>query len=405
MAALPQRQASPKAGIVLLNFGGPRSLAEVPRFLFEILRDPNTIQIPAPGFVQDLLAWRIATRRSAEVARQYGEIGGASPIVASTERLAEALGAALSARGIVAPIFIAHRYLPGHARATVAQMHVQGIERIVALPLYPHFSWATTGSSAEQLLAELARVGHEGSAVGVRSYPDAEGYVDAVVAGLRATLAALREQLGRERTERDGSAPAQIARTPGSDPGHAPTSDGVLVLCSAHGLPASYVTRGDPYRLELYRTVDALRRRFPDERFVLSFQSRVGPAQWLKPYTDRILADLAAAGVRHLVFLPIAFVNDHLETLHEIGHTYFAAARAVGMTPHRVPAIEAHPAYVALLADRAAAALADGPVGSGGVVPLAELLPPSQAGRRVGWWLWSLWLAGFVAALAHALAR
>jgi ferrochelatase len=363
--------AAPRTGVLLLTFGGPRSAGEVPRFLFEILRDPNTLQVPAPGFVQDLLAKWIAARRGPEVARQYGEIGGASPLVAATERMAQGLSATLAARGLALPVLVAHRYLPGHARAAVKQALRLGLERLLAIPLYPHFSWATTGSSVEQLASELTRGGFTGQALAIRSYPDAPGYLDAVSARLAGTLAEVKGP--PERT---------------------------LVLCSAHGLPARYVERGDPYRLELYRSVDALRSRFPERRFALSFQSRVGPAQWLEPYTDRILPELAAQGVQDLVFLPIAFVNDHLETLYEIGHTYFAAARRLGMTPHRVPAIEDHGSFLALLAGQVEDALA-----GRGAVPLDELVPPSQAGRRAGWWLWSAWLAAFSAALANALAH
>jgi len=362
--------ATPRTAILLLNFGGPRSLEEVPRFLSEILRDPNTIQLPAPRLLQDLLAWRIAARRSHEVARQYAAIGGASPIVAATERIATALAGRLAAGGCDVPVLAAHRYLPGHARAAVARLAADRIEHVIALPLYPHFSWATTGSSAEQLHAELARAGFTGQVRAVRSYPDAPGYLDALAARLGETLSGV-------------GSPAET-----------------IVLCSAHGLPASYVARGDPYRLELYRTLDALRRRFPGWRFVLSFQSRVGPAQWLQPYTDRILAELAGQGTRHLVFLPLAFVNDHLETLYEIGHTYFAAARALGMTPWLVPAVEDHPAYVAELAGLVNEALA-----GRGAVPLAELLPPDQSFRRIGQWVWSAWLAALAAALTNALMR
>jgi ferrochelatase len=371
-SSLPNGESgATRAGVVLLNFGGPRSLGEVRRFLYEILRDPNTLQVPAPSFVQDALARWIAARRGPEVARQYGEIGGASPIVAASERIAQGLSGVLKARGRELPVLVAHRYLPGHARKTVEQAVGLGIGRLLAIPLYPHFSWATTGSSVEQLSLELNRCGFAGEALAIRSYPDAPGYIDAVAGRLGETLALVKGP--PERT---------------------------LVLCSAHGLPADYVARGDPYRTELYRSLDALRQRFPERRFALSFQSRVGPAQWLEPYTDRILPELAAQGVQDLVFMPIAFVNDHLETLYEIGHTYFGAARALGMTPHRVPAIEDHEAFLGLLAGQVEAALA-----GRGALPLEDLLPPSQSGRRAGWWLWSAWLAAFSAALASALAR
>jgi len=363
-------------GVLLLNFGGPRSVGEMRDFLFEILRDPNTIQLAAPQFVQDLLARQISRRRSPEVARQYGEIGGASPIVPATERLSARLKAALAARGHTMHVLVAHRYLRGDARATVAEAIGLGLRRLVAIPLYPHFSWATTGSSAEQLQVELGRAGFSGEALAIRSYPDAPGYIDALAAKTRETLASIEAEAGTG-------------------------GNGVrIILCSAHGLPASYVDRGDPYRLELYRTVDALRRRFPNERFVLSFQSRVGPAEWLRPYTDQILKDLARQGVRTLVFLPVAFVNDHLETLYEIGHTYFEAARMLGMEPYRVPAIEDHPAFVETLTRQVEEALAGREA-----VPLAELLPPSQRGARIGWWIWSMWLAALMLALANAILR
>jgi ferrochelatase len=365
------RAPRPRAAVVLLNFGGPRSLDEVPAFLYEILRDPNTIQLPAPQWVQNLLARCIARRRAPEVARQYAHIGGASPIVPATERLGNALREALAQGGQPFPVYIAQRYLPGDAEATVAALLRDGVESLLAVPLYPQFCHATSGSSLQQLRGLLEAAGWEGSAHALRSYPDAPGYVDALSERLDETL--------RE---------AQ------------PPLDATVILCSAHGLPRAYVERGDPYRLELYRTLEALRQRFPAWRFDLSFQSRVGPAEWLRPYTDEYVPRLAAQGVRHVVFLPISFVNDHIETLYEVGVTYFELARRHGLTPHRVAAVEAHPGHVRVLAD-AALHWAAGRAG----VPLAELLPPDQGFRRLGAWAWGLWLAALFATLLAALLQ
>lgn len=356
--------------VLLLNFGGPRSLDEVADFLFEILRDPNTIRLPAPQWVQDRLAWAIARRRSPEVRRQYDEIGGRSPIVEATERIAEALRAGLAASGQALPVYVAHRYLRGHAAETAARIAADGVTELLALPLYPHFSFATTGSSCEQLERALARAGYAGTCQVLRSYPDAEGYLQALAERLEDTLAH-----GAVR------------------PAH------TVLLCSAHGLPAAYVEGGDPYLQELYRTLDGLRRRFAPWRFVLSFQSRVGPAEWLRPYTDQILPELAAQGVKDLVFIPLAFVNDHIETLYEIGHTYFELARKHGLTPHRVPAIEAHGAFIRQLVT----ATLDWRHGWG-AVPLASLRPPGQSFTRRSLWTWSLWLAALAFALGYALA-
>lgn len=359
-----------KPAVVLLNFGGPRGLEEVRDFLFEILRDPNTIHLPAPEWVQDRLAAWIARRRAREVRRQYDEIGGRSPIVAATERIAQALREGLGAAGQALPVYVGHRYLRGETARATAALVAEGVTELLALPLYPHFSFATSGSSFQQLARELARAGFGGPVRAVRSYPDAPGYLQALAERLEATLAnaALR-------------------------PAH------TVLLCSAHGLPASYVEQGDPYVQELYRTVDGLRRRFAQWRFELSYQSRVGPAEWLRPYTDEFVPVLAQQGVKDVVFIPLAFVNDHIETLYEIGHTYFALARRHGMTPHRVPAIEAHDAYVRMLV----AAVLDWRQGLG-AVPLEGLLPPDQSFARRGIWVWSAWLAALAGALGFALA-
>ena len=361
--------SSLRPAVILLNFGGPRNLAEVPSFLYEILRDPNTLQLPVPQWVQDRLARLVVRRRGPEVTRQYGEIGGRSPIVSATERIGNALREALARAGNPLPVFIAHRYLPGDAARAVAELLEAGVDSLLALPLYPHFSHATTGSALQQLHDLLTRAGWEGELAALRSYPDAPGFMEALCDRVRATLA---------------EAPPPPGET--------------VVLCSAHGLPRSYVERGDPYRLELYATVSALRRAFPAWRIELSFQSRVGPAEWLQPYTDRILPVYAAQGVKHVVFVPIAFVNDHIETLYEVGVTYAGQARALGMTPHRVPAVEDHPGLIALLADAAG----EWRAGRAGV-PAIELLPPDQGFARVGRWALGLWLAALFAALLFAL--
>lgn len=366
---MPAGRDSPRRGVLLLNFGGPRDLSEVATFIYEILRDPNTIQLGAPQWVQNRLARFIAGRRAGEVARQYGEIGGRSPIVPATDALVAALAARLAADGTPLPVWAVHRYLPGQIDPVLDALLEAEVDELLALPLYPHFSFATSGSSFQQLQQGLDGRGFRGRAWGIRSYPDAPGYLDAVAARLEATL---------------------------SDAGADPAE--TVILCSAHGLPAAYVERGDPYRFELYRTLDALRVRFPRWRFALSFQSRVGPATWLQPYTDEILPELGAQGVKCVVFLPLAFVNDHIETLYEIAVTYFALARQAGMTPHLVPAIETHEAYVAELAGLVQR-WRQGQTG----IPLAELQPPPQAARRHDRWALLLWLAALFAALGFAI--
>ncbi len=362
--------------ILLLNFGGPRNPEEVEPFLYEILSDPNTLQMPFPRFLQNRLARRIARRRSGLVGRQYSLMGGVSPIVEATQAIAKSLAEKLKEReragrqgAAPPPIYVAHRNLPGWTKAVAGQILADGVDALLALPMYPHFTYTTTGSSLEQAVFELERAGFRGELATLRSYPAAPGYLEALQETLVQTL--------------DAATPPERE---------------TVILCSAHGLPASYVKRGDPYREELLATMAGLRERFPQWRFELSFQSKVGPAEWLKPYTNETIPRLAAQGVRHVVFLPISFVNDHFETLFEVGHTYFELVRSQGMTPHRVPAIEAHPAFIALLAEEVENWLA----GKGGD-PLAPLLPPDQTFAREGQWAWGLWGAALVGVVLFAL--
>ncbi|MDH5751325.1 MAG: ferrochelatase [Deltaproteobacteria bacterium] len=365
---MSKRQAG-KTGIALLNFGGPRDISEVPGFIREILRDPNTIQLPVPQPVQDFLAGIIARRRSVSVAGQYEEIGGSSPIVNATGQIRNTLAKALTKalKGSPPEIYVLHRYLPGQAKAEAERIIKDGVEELLALPLYPHFSYTTTGSSLEQLSTFLAGAGFKGRVSVLRSYPDTPGYLQALSDRLKETLKAA-----------------------------APPTGSTVILCSAHGLPVSYVRHGDPYRLELYKTMEGLRRSFPEWRFELSFQSRVGPAEWLKPYTDEIIPELAAAGTTHVIFLPLSFVNDHIETIHEIGVTYFELAKAHSITPHLVRAVEDHKGHIGVLAEAVTGWLA-GHCG----VPVAELLPPSQWMARKGWLLAAAALAALVLALTQ----
>lgn len=365
-------------GILLLNFGGPQSLEEVSEFLYEILSDPNTLQLPFPQALQNRLARSIARRRSPEISRQYGVIGGRSPIVPATERILEALRLDLRARGIEMPIWAIHRYLPGFTDRVVQTVLESRVTHLLALPLYPHFTYTTTGSGLSQVHDTLRRRGWEGELEVVRSYPDAPGYVEALSARLDACLTAAR-----------------------------PDPEQTVILCSAHGLPRDYVARGDPYVRELERTMKVLTQRFPHWRFELSFQSRVGPAEWLKPYTDEIIPKLAEEGVRSVVFLPISFVNDHIETIYEIGITYFDLAKSHGIEPHRVPAVEDHPAFIETLADGVAAwnqgARATRWSEDHLILPARDLLPADQSWRRVGRYTAGLWAAATFAALIGAL--
>jgi ferrochelatase len=157
----------------------------------------------------------------------------------------------------------------------------------VALPLYPQYSGATTGSSFADLDRALQAGGHTLEVARVESFCDDAVYLDALAGKVREGLAA--------------------AGTPGA-----------CVVFSAHSLPQRMVDEGDPYEQQVRRTVAGVVERLGLERWHLGFQSRSGPVRWLEPEVVALLERLIAGGERRLVIVPVSFVSDHIETLHEI---------------------------------------------------------------------------------------
>jgi ferrochelatase len=311
-------------GIVALNLGGPGSLDEVEPFLRRLFGDPDVIQLGWARPLQPLLARFIARRRAPLSRAAYAQIGGRSPIAEESRAQATAVAEELGRRGVVARSTVAMAAWGQSAAEALAELAAQGVTRAVALPLYPQESRTTTGSSLGQLeAARLARGGIEIAAV--RRYPDADGFVRAVAARIEEAIATLP--------------PADRAQAP--------------VLFSAHGLPESYIRRGDPYLDDVRITVKAVSQRLGlGARARLCFQSRVGPQRWLGPSTEAALDELAAAGTRAVVVVPIAFTGEHIETLQEIDILYKERAERAGITRFaRARTVGCHPAFIGALAD------------------------------------------------------
>ncbi len=315
-------------GIVALNLGGPDSLDAVEPFLRNLFADPDVIQLGWARPLQPFLARFIARRRAPFSREAYQQIGGRSPIGEESAAQANAIAAALVARGQPACGYTAMGCWHPFSHEAVAAMKADGIQRAVAVPLFPHFSPSTTGSSFKALDHAIA-----GSGIGlcrVERYPDAPGYIAALADRVREAVATLPEG------DRD-SAP---------------------VLFSAHGLPESYIQRGDPYLDDIRITVAAVTRRLElGARAQLAFQSRLGRQKWLDPYTEDALDKLADAGHKSVVVCPVAFTGEHVETLQEIDIIYQERARARGITHFaRARTVGCHPAFIDALATLASAA-------------------------------------------------
>lgn len=311
-----------KTAVFLMNLGGPRNLAEVEPYLYELFLD---VLPPSLGPFRKILARVISSRRAPSSAEKYQLIGGRSPLVERTEEQAGALAAVLG------PDFSCHLAMRcGHPNTeeAVREALAAGAERALALPLYPQWANATTRSS----LAELRRFWpREKPLAEVCTWHDHAGWLDASAATVRDAL----QQVPAEQR------------------------DQVLVVFSAHGLPMSQVKKGDPYPgyVEISSRGTAERCGLQPSQWTVTYQSRVGPMKWLGPDTIDYLE--ANARGRAVVTVPIAFVSEHLETLYDLDMLARAAAEKGGAVYYgRARAVGARPDFIAALADIAHTALA-----------------------------------------------
>lgn len=310
---------APPTGVVLLNMGGPDSLAAVRPFLARLFSDRDLIRLPAPFLTQPVFSWLVSGLRARKVKRYYEEIGGGSPIGRLTELQRAALEAALRETGGNFRVYVGMRYWYPLSKHAVLEMQEDGVARAIALPLYPQYFTATTGSSLKDLKGWMRWAGAAFPLREIRSYPDHPAYIAALAEKIVETL--------------------QDVETAGAH-----------LLFSAHGVPMSFIDEGDPYPEEIARTVAAVMREFPGIPHSISYQSRAGRARWLAPDTVSEVRRLANEGIRTLIVVPVSFVSDHIETLHELDIRLKETAAQAGIPAYlRVPALNDSPAFIRAL--------------------------------------------------------
>lgn len=304
---------SEPVGVMLLNLGGPETLAEVEPFLINLFSDREIIRLSPFSFLQKFIARRIAAKRAPKSREAYGLIGGGSPLARITGEQGRALEAALAADGRFV-VRMAMRYWQPGAQTALAEFARAGIRRIVALTLYPHYSRATTGSSLEALRKAVAASGHAFELAEIREWPEQPEYVGCLAQSIREGMAGF------------GNEPAQL-------------------VYSAHSLPVSFIREGDPYLEQIKRTIAAVEKS-TGIAGLLCFQSRSGPVEWLAPSTPEMLARLAAEGVKNVLLVPISFVSDHVETLYEIDIQYRELAGSLGLRLERTASLNTNPEFI-----------------------------------------------------------
>ncbi len=305
-----------KLAVVLFNLGGPDSPEAVEPFLRNLFSDPAIISLPA--IVRLPLARSIARRRALVARKIYEHMGGRSPIFEETRRQADALEAALSKDGVQAKAFVAmrfwHPFSDGAARAAAAFEP----DKIVLLPLYPQYSTTTTASSLKDWARAAKKCGLRAPTSFVCCYPWGAGFVDATKARIREAMAGARGDVSYR------------------------------LLLSAHGLPKRTIAKGDPYQWQVEQSAAAIVKALdrPELDAVVCYQSRVGSLQWIGPATD---AEIVRAGQdgKGVIVAPIAFVNEHSETLVELDIEYRKLALEAGVRDYRRAAtVGIHPDFI-----------------------------------------------------------
>ena len=279
-----------KSAVILFNMGGPDSLSAIEPFLFNLFRDNDIFKIP---FGQKFFAKLISRRRAPKVRENYQSIGQSSPINYWTECQREMLEKELKKELESIRVFTAMRYWKPEIKDVVKPVAAENFDKIVLLPLYPHYSITTTGSSFNEWKKRYK--GNFSKLIHVKDYCDNSTYISAINERIDETILKFPKDV----------------------------QDKIQLVFSAHGTPISLVKKGDPYNEQIKTTVASVMeaRNFSHDHH-LCYQSRVGPVKWLQPFTPDTIKSLAKQNKKHLLIIPISFVSDHVETLYELGVEY-----------------------------------------------------------------------------------
>lgn len=283
-----------KIGVLVVNLGTPDGTSYWPmrRYLKEFLSDKRVIEWPAVLWWPILNGIVLVTRPKKSGAA-YDEIWNhelnESPLRTFTRSQAEKLTGLMSDHGDRLEVDWAMRYGNPSIASRMERLQQAGCERILVLPLYPQYSAATTATVNDKVFEALISMRWQPAIRTVPAYHDDPAYIEALARSMEASL----ESLDFEPE---------------------------VILASFHGIPQSYFRKGDPYHCHCQKTARLLRERmgWSADYLRVTFQSRFGPEEWLQPYTDKTVAELAEQGVKRLAVVTPGFSSDCLETLEEI---------------------------------------------------------------------------------------
>ncbi|HWZ86582.1 MAG TPA: ferrochelatase [Thermoanaerobaculia bacterium] len=319
-----------RRAILFLQLGGPETLDDVPAFLYRLFSDPDVIRV-RPALLRKAIAAAITLGRKKASRVLYASIGGGSPIRRLTEEQAAGVEKLLAAQGRDATVRAAMTCSAPLVEDVVRDLAASGVDRFLALPLYPQYSLTTTKGALERSRAAVRRFAPASRLDELGSFPTHPLFVEAHVEGIRERLASFPD----------------------------PRPEAVHLVFSAHSIPKKLVTNeGDPYATEVEASMRAILDRLGwTGPATLAYQSKLGPIEWLGPPTSGVLAELGRRGERQVLVVPIAFVTDHVETLQEIDQLFAGQAREAGIEHfRRTPGLNDRATFLRALADLALSA-------------------------------------------------
>ena len=313
-----------KKGVLLVNLGTPDSLKlwDIRKYLAEFLSDKRVIEVPSVIW-QPILQGIILNTRPFKTRRAYAKIWrqetDESPLRYYTRRQAELLNNQIDDDDIL--VTYAMRYGSPSIKKMLIHLQKAGCESIVVLPLYPQYCAATTATVCDEVFRVLMKMRWQPQVQIVPRYYDHPAYIKAIV-----------NQLERD-LERLEFKPQQV-------------------VLSYHGVPKTYLQKGDPYHCQCHVTTRLIKEQWPykDIPIETTFQSRFGPSEWLQPYTDKTLEALPSMGVTRIMMATPGFSSDCVETLEEIaieGQATFKEAS--GSDFHMVSCLNDSPAHIRMI--------------------------------------------------------
>lgn len=285
-----------KITVLLFSLGAPEKLSSVRPFLSNLFNDPAIIDLPTP--LRQILAYVISKKRTPEASEIYKEMGGGSPLLPNTQKQADALLACLQKLSPHDSIecLPVMRYWHPRASEIAQKLAVSKPDLIVFLPMYPQFSTTTNRSSMLEMHKELDKCNVYAKRKIICCFPDETGFIKAAVEAIRPMI----------------------------KEAHKKGFDNPRLLLSAHGIPKNIISkRGDPYQKHCILSAQKIIQELGDEikDYLQCYQSRVGPLEWLKPYTEDAIRQ-AGKEKKAIIVFPLAFVSEHSETLVELDIEY-----------------------------------------------------------------------------------